>query len=488
MYNELILVLNQSYRKFKDKEKDSAFFLHFLAVLALKYMHDSKDKLYPFKPDASQTENLKVIFSQTQVPSKASLLDKVIGQITKKYAATMAVVFADISFREFIAGRKKETDTRLTALIEEIADLSLASAPEETGAAVEYLIEKFAEENFHKSGFLYTPRSISRLMAELSGLNETLRIYDPAAGLGTLLVQAARQGNIPDYKLYGQEINPQYTQLCRFNMLFNGLVKAEIETGNSLQDSKYTSGKKPILFDRVLTHPPFDIEALLPADPDLLFEDNEKNKPSLMVLEEPAIAYRKTREIHLSEDTTDEYSFLSHILASLHEDGKAVLIVPHGVLFKLGNAYVLRRHLVNRNIVEAVVDLPPNIFYSSKVNVSILVLNKKKSHSDILFIDASHNFEPDRRRNKLREEHRNEVAEAYHAFKSNRNFAHRASFQEVSGKNNDYNLTAKRYVKPSNQPGVVDLEPLKKNIDQLTTQLQSIRKELDEEINSFLLK
>lgn len=197
MYNDLILVLNQSYRKFKEKEKDTTLFFHFLAVLALKYIYDSKDKLYPFKPEVSQTENLKAIFSQTPVPSKAPLLDKAIGQLSKKYAATMAAIFEGISFRELIASRKKETDFRLTSLIEEIAELSLAAPPEETGAAVEYLIEKFAEEHFHKSGFLYTPRSISRLMAELAEVNDTVRVYDPAAGLGTLLIQAARVGNIP---------------------------------------------------------------------------------------------------------------------------------------------------------------------------------------------------------------------------------------------------------------------------------------------------
>ncbi|QHT66580.1 N-6 DNA methylase [Rhodocytophaga rosea] len=488
MYNDLILVLNQSYRKFKEKEKDTTLFFHFLAVLALKYIYDSKDKLYPFKPEASQTENLKAVFSQMPVPSKAPLLDKTIQQLSKKYAATMAVLFDNISFRELVGTRKKETDTRLTALIEEIGDLSLGASAEETGAAVEYLIEKFAEEHFHKSGFLYTPRSISRLMAELAEVNENIRVYDPAAGLGTLLIQAAKAGNIPDYKLYGQEVNPQYAQLCKYNMLFNGLLKAEIETGNSLQDSKFMSGKKPILFDRVITHPPFDIEALLPADPEQLFESTGHTKSPFMVLEEPAVAYRKSKEIHLSEDTTEETSFLSHILDSLQDDGKAAIIVPHGVLFKLGNAYALRKQLISRNMIEAVIDLPPNIFYSSKVNVSVLILNKKKKHSDILFIDASQNYEPDRRRNKLRTEHSKQVIQAYHAFKSSRNYAHRASIQEVTDKANDYNLTAKRYVKQTTKSSATDLEPLKKNIDQLTSQLENIRKELDKEINSFTVK
>jgi type I restriction enzyme M protein len=139
-------------------------------------------------------------------------------------------------------------------------------------------------------------------------------------------------------------------------------------------------------------------------------------------------------------------------------------------------------------MVEAVIDLPPNIFYSSKVNVSILILNKKKKHSDVLFIDASQNYEPDRRRNKLRNEHSKQIIQAFHAFKSSRNYAHRANIQEVSDKANDYNLTAKRYVKQITKPASSDLEPLKKNIDQLTIQLESIRKELEKEISSFLVK
>jgi type I restriction enzyme M protein len=491
MYDELILVLNQSYRKFKEKEKDPALFFHFLALLALKYIYDNKDRLYPFKPDASQAESLRLVFSPLSEASKAPLLDKVIGQLSKKYAATLAHIFENISFRELIAGKKKEADGRLSTLTTEIAELTFSTTAGSNsyaaviGSAIEYLIEKFAEENFHKSGFLYTPRSISKLMAELADLDESVRVYDPAAGLGTILIQAAFTGNLNDYKLFGQEANPMYAQLCRFNMLFYGLIKAEIETGNSLQESKFTSGKKLMQFDRIITHPPFLMESFLPSDPEQLFDKKTQKKSPIMILEEPAPVYKRNKESLEDRENAPNENFLTHILSSLTEDGKAVIIVPHGVLFKLGNAQMVRRQLVFANMVEAIIDLPANIFYSSKVNVSILILNKKKPHTNLLFIDASKLFQPDRRRNKLRDEHLKQILKAFTSFTTVNNYAYKATLQEITEKSNDYNLTAKRYVKETIKPAAQNLDTIRQNINQLSVQLETIRKNLEKEITSL---
>jgi type I restriction enzyme M protein len=491
MYNELILNLNYHYRKFKDKDKEPALFFHFLAVLALKYIYDTRNKLLPFKLESTIADSLQQIFRQSIRNSTATALDKSVSQISKKYKSTLAGVFTDISFRELASGREKAMEGKLNVLISEVAELDLSNASVdavhglEVGAAIEYLIEKYAEEHFHKSGFLYTPRSISKLMAELAGLEESMSVYDPASGLGTLLIQCSRVGNIPDYKLYGQELNPQYVQLCRYNMLFNGLIKAEIETGDSLQDSKFVSGKKLIAFDRVITHPPYQIETLLPAQPELIFEKDKETR-HLFLVEEPAVAYKTSNKNDLQVKSETQADFITHILQSLQEDGKAVLIVPHGALFKLGNAHTVRRYLIHKNWIEAVIDLPPNVFYSSKTNVSVLVLNKKKSHTDILFVDASGGFEPDRRRNKLRTEHTSYIKEVFDAFKTVKDYAHRASFVEVTDGNNNYNLTAKRYVRQTPALSGKDLQPLKEKIDGLSAELEKVQKAIEKELKHFI--
>ncbi|MDO1447454.1 N-6 DNA methylase [Rhodocytophaga aerolata] len=489
MYNDLILSLNHHYRKFKDKDKEPSLFFHFLALLALKYIYDTRNKALPFKLETSLADSLQQIFRQNTRSSVAVALDKVIAQLSKKYKSTLAGVFLDISFRELGNGKEKNLEAKLSSLISEVADMDLSSHEVDeahglvVGAAIEYLIEKFAEEHFHKSGFLYTPRSISRLMAELAGLNESTTVYDPACGLGTLLIQCSRAGGISDYKLYGQEIHSQYVQLCRFNMLFNGLIRAEIETANSLQNSKFVSGKKLLTFDRVISHPPYQIETLLPSQPELIFEKDKETR-HLFIVEEPAVAYKNNREA--SAPAQVEADFVTHILQSLQPDGKAILIVPHGALFKLGNAHTVRRYLIHKNYIEAVIDMPPNIFYSSKTNVSILILNKKKLHTDILFVDASTGFEPDRRRNKLRAEHTTYIREVFEAYKSVKNFAHRASFQEVTDNSNNYNLTAKRYIQHSHVPSEKDIEPLKKKVDSLTAELKKVRGAIDEELKYFM--
>jgi type I restriction enzyme M protein len=491
MYNELILSLNYHYRKFKDKDKEQSIFYHFLALLALKHIYDTRNRLTPFKLDTAIADNLQQIFRQNIRASVTAALDKSIGQISKKYKSTLSGVFTDISFRQLASGREKSMENKLHTLISELADLDMSNTTEDAihglavGAAVEYLIEKFAEEHFHKSGFLYTPRSISKLMADLAGLEEAMSVYDPASGLGTLLIQCNRVGNIPDYKLYGQEIHPQYVQLCRFNMLFSGLLRAEVETANSLQESKFVSGKKLMSFDRIVTHPPYQMETLLPALPELIFEKDKETR-HLFLVEEPAVAYRSPRESAQANPGEVQADFITHILQSLDEEGRAVLIVPHGALFKLGNAHTVRRYLVHKNYIEAVIDLPPNVFYSSKTNVSILVLNKKKTHTDILFIDASGRFEPDRRRNKLRTEHTSYIKEVFNGFKSVINYSHRASFQEVTNSSNNYNLTAKRYIRQDQTSTDKDLQPLREKIDSLSAELKKVQKSIEEELKNFI--
>jgi type I restriction enzyme M protein len=491
MYNELILSLNYQYRKFKDKDKEPSLFFHFLALLALKYIYDTRNRLTPFKLDTAIAENLQQIFRLNIRTSVTSALDKSVNQVSKKYKTTLSGVFADISFRQLASGREKSLESKLTALINEIADLDLGDTTEDAvhglavGAAIEYLIEKFAEEHFHKSGFLYTPRSISKLMAELACLEESMSIYDPASGLGTLLIQCNRVGQVPDYKLYGQEIYPQYVQLCKFNMLFGGLIRAEIETANSLEESKFVSGKKLMTFDRIVTHPPYQIETLLPAQPELIFEKDKETR-HLFLVEEPAVAYGNAKNNLHANAAGRQADFITHILQSLDIEGRAVLIVPHGALFKLGNAHTVRRYLIHKNYIEAVIDLPPNVFYSSKTNVSILILNKKKLHNDILFIDASAGFEPDRRRNKLRTEHTTYIKEIFDGFKSVKNYAHRASFQEVTDSSNNYNLTAKRYIRQGHIPTDQDLQPLRKKIESLSAELEKVKKAIEEELKNFI--
>jgi type I restriction enzyme M protein len=197
------------------------------------------------------------------------------------------------------------------------------------------------------------------------------------------------------------------------------------------------------------------------------------------------VAYKSTREALHIKPAEPEGDFITHILQSLQPDGKAILIVPHGALFKLGNAHTVRRYLIHKNYIEAVIDMPPNVFYSSKTNVSILILNKKKSHTDILFVDASGGFEPDRRRNKLRAEHTSHIREVFEAYKPVKNFAHRASFQEVTDSSNNYNLTAKRYIKHNHVSSEKDIEPLKQKIEVLTAELQKVRGAIDEELKYF---
>lgn len=487
MYNELVVSLNNSYRKFRERERDPAFFLHFLALLALKYVYDARDRMPSFRLDATLTALLQGLFDGKPDQAKLALPDQAVEQLIKKYPATIGGAFENISFQELTIHKPAAVRTRLLALMVELSELTLVSAApqagQETGAAAEYLVEKFAEENFHKQGFLYTPRSISTIMAELAGLDESVRVYDPAVGLGTVLIGCAHVGQLPDVKLYGQENHPVYWQLCKFNLLFNGLMKAEVELGDSLRQSRFVSGRQAMQFDRVITHPPFDTNELLPESAGQLFRQELHGQPSFLTLEEPAPDYRRSKVSPSVARDENKTSFLGHVLASLTDKGKAVLVVPHGVLFKVGTAYNVRKQLITQNLVEAVVGLPPNIFYSSKINVALLVLNKAKTTSDLLFIDASQYYQPDRRRNKLRTEHRARIIDTFKAFHSVKDYAHRATIAEVA--DNSFNLTVKRYVKQVALPSHEELQTSLHRIRLLTRQLQQLQRQVEEEMQYF---
>ena len=328
------------------------------------------------------------------------------------------------------------------------------------GDAYEYMISQFAAGAGKKAGEFYTPQEVSRILAEIVTLGHArLRnVYDPTCGSGSLLIRAANIGNAVE--IFGQEKNPTTYNLARMNMLLHGikLSNFKIENGDTLEADAF--GERQ--FDAVVANPPFSAEW---SAADKFNNDDRFSKAG-------RLAPRKTAD----------YAFILHMIYHLNDGGTMACVAPHGVLFR-GNAEgAIRRFLIeNKNYVDAIIGLPANIFYGTSIPTCIIVMKKcRKEDDNILFIDASKEFEKVKTQNKLREEHIRKIVETYRDRKEIEKYSHCATLQEIA--DNDYNLNIPRYVDTFEEEEPIDIKAVMAEIKEL----EAKRADLDKEIEGYL--
>lgn len=328
------------------------------------------------------------------------------------------------------------------------------------GDAYEYMISQFAAGAGKKAGEFYTPQEVSRILAEIVtlGHNRLRNVYDPTCGSGSLLIRAANIGNAVE--IFGQEKNPTTYNLARMNMLLYGIKFSnfKIENGDTLEADAF--GDKQ--FDAVVANPPFSAEW---SAADKFNNDDRFSKAG-------RLAPRKTAD----------YAFILHMIYHLNDGGTMACVAPHGVLFR-GNAEgAIRRFLIeNKNYIDAVIGLPANIFYGTSIPTCIIVMKKcRKEDDNILFIDASKEFEKVKTQNKLREEHIRKIVETYRDRKEIEKYSHCATLQEIA--DNDYNLNIPRYVDTFEEEEPIDIKAVMAEIKEL----EAKRADLDKEIEGYL--
>ena len=328
------------------------------------------------------------------------------------------------------------------------------------GDAYEYMISQFAAGAGKKAGEFYTPQEVSRILAEIVtlGHNRLRNVYDPTCGSGSLLIRAANIGNAVE--IFGQEKNPTTYNLARMNMLLHGIKFSnfKIENGDTLEADAF--GDKQ--FDAVVANPPFSAEW---SAADKFNNDDRFSKAG-------RLAPRKTAD----------YAFILHMIYHLNDGGTMACVAPYGVLFR-GNAEgAIRRFLIeNKNYIDAVIGLPANIFYGTSIPTCIIVMKKcRKEDDNILFIDASKEFEKVKTQNKLREEHIRKIVETYRDRKEIEKYSHCATLQEIA--DNDYNLNIPRYVDTFEEEEPIDIKAVMAEIKEL----EAKRADLDKEIEGYL--
>lgn len=381
--------------------------------------------------------------------------------------------------------KAKLPDERLLDLLEHFSTKTLSNAnvaPDVFGQAYEYLIKRFADLSRKKAGEYYTPRSVVRMMVEILDPQPGQTTYDPACGTAGMLIEviahAKEQGHDPRLlwgKLYGQEKTLTTASIARMNLLLHGVPEFNIVREDTLRAPAFHAGERLQQFDNAIANPPFSLKnwgrEAWEADP---WGRN-------LLGGTPPAGYA-------------DWAWIEHMVASVKPGtGKVAVVVPQGALFrgdvhsKSGdNEATIRREFIERDLIEAVIEMAPNLFYGTGLAPAILVLRTRKQHEragKVLFIDGSELFTKGRNQNTLEREHADRIVQAYQAFNVQGHFAHVASLDEVRAQ--DYNLTVARYIaKPQSETGT----SLEDAIEQLTAtwqQVQTSRARLEEELSKW---
>ena len=317
------------------------------------------------------------------------------------------------------------------------------------GDAYEYLINQFADDAGKKGGEFYTPRSVVRLIVELLQPREGMRICDPTAGSGGMLIYTAQYvreqgGDVRNLALHGQERNLGTLAIGKLNLLLHGLRSARLEAGDVIAEPGLVDPSGRLLsYDRVIANPPFSLKSwghdFAPNDPHHRFDRYGAVPPR----------------------TRGDLAFLLHMLAVTNAQGMVGVVMPHGVLFRGGAEGKIRRGIVEADLFEAVIGLAPNLFFGSSIPVAICVLNKSKPaerRGKVLFVDAAQPgcFRQGKAQNFMDAEHIARIVEAYRAFEEVDRFAHVADLEEMRG--NDFNLNISRYVDTTEAVEVMSIE------------------------------
>jgi type I restriction enzyme M protein len=452
--SELYSSLWQSCDELRGGMDASQYKDYVLVLLFVKYVSDR----YAGQP-----------FAPITIPPGASFADMValkgktdIGdQINKKILGPLASANKLSDMPDFNdptkLGSGKEMVDRLTNLIAIFENPSLdfsknrADGDDILGDAYEYLMRHFATESGKSKGQFYTPAEVSRIMAQFLGIrhaktsNDTT-VYDPTCGSGSLLLKVgdeASHGKDIKVTLYGQEKDSATSGLARMNMILHNNPTALIMQGNTLANPLFTDASGQLkTFDYVVANPPFSDKSWSTGlDP--------ANDP-----------HERFKHYGVPPAKQGDYAYLLHIVRSLKSGGKGACILPHGVLFRGNAEAVIRKNLVQRGYIKAVIGLPANLFYGTGIPACIIVLDKENAaaRKGIFMIDASKGFIKDGPKNRLRAQDIHKIVDTFTRQAESPRYSRMVSVAEISDPKNDFNLNLPRYIDSTEPEDLQDID------------------------------
>ena len=388
--------------------------------------------------------------------------DSTVGQDSEE---DFGGLFSDIDLASPKLGRTADDKNRLVSdvlLALNGIDFGLQDASEIDilGDAYEYMISQFAAGAGKKAGEFYTPQEVSQILADIvtTGKPRLKDVYDPTCGSGSLLLRTAQNGHAD--VIYGQEKNPTTFNLCRMNMLLHGVKynNFDIRNGDTLEANEFGDRQ----FDAVVANPPFSATWTAASK----FNSDDRFSSAGV----------------LAPQSKADYAFILHMIHHLNEQGTMACVAPHGILFRGSSEGKIRRFLIEKkNYIDAIIGLPANIFYGTSIPTCIIIAKKcRKQDDNILFIDASKEFEKVKTQNKLRKDHMEKIVETYRNRAEIEKYSHCATLQEIA--ENDYNLNIPRYVDTFEEEDEIDIQVVMREIKELEAQ----RANLDKEIEVYL--
>lgn len=360
----------------------------------------------------------------------------------------------------------KDKNSRLAAVLKGVADLDFgdfdSSHIDLFGDAYEFLISNYAANAGKSGGEFFTPQNVSKLIAQLALHKQASvnKIYDPACGSGSLLLQAKKQfdEHLIEDGFYGQEINHTTYNLARMNMFLHNINydKFNIQLGNTLTEPHF-GDEKP--FDAIVSNPPYSVKWIGSDDPTLI--NDERFAPAGV----------------LAPKSKADFAFVLHALGYLSAKGRAAIVCFPGIFYRGGAEQKIRQYLVDNNYVETVISLAPNLFFGTTIAVNILVLSKHKTDTQTQFIDASGLFDKKTNNNELSDRHIEEIMQAFDSKVDVAHFAKSVSFEAIAA--NDYNLSVSSYVEAEDNREVVDIAKLNAELKTTVARIDQLRKEID---------
>ena len=371
-------------------------------------------------------------------------------------------LFEDLDLNSTKLGRTTEARNDIIVRVLthlDAIDFELSNSESDVlGDAYEYMIGKFASGAGKKAGEFYTPQQVSKVLAKLvtTGKKRVLNVYDPTCGSGSLLLRVGKEVEVSEY--CGQEMNRTTYNLARMNMILHGVhySKFNLKQDDTLENPMH----KDQQFEAIVANPPFSAK--------WKGDDNPLN----------AQDERFSRYGRVAPKSAADYAFVQHMLYQLAENGTMACILPHGVLFRGGAEAVIREYIIkDMNALDAVIGLPANLFYGTSIPTCILVMKKcRTSPNDVLFIDASKDFEKEGTQNILTDEYVDKIVSAYRQRINIDRYSYVATMDEIA--ENDYNLNIPRYVDTFQAEARVDIAQVAKEIKEIDEQLSDADKQI----------
>lgn len=486
-----------------------------LSMLFLKYLDDTfdeymKDLEKKYEGNSVRIErakrNLPFVLEQEQrfsylyenrfSPKIGELINSALQGI-EDGNVELRGVFRSINFNsEAMLGNPQQKNTKLRTLLEDFKPLDLHPKEIETGVgedpadviggAYEYMIGEFASEAGKKAGSFFTPTMVSELMARLTAPRNDEAIYDPTCGSASLLIRTARQADVSKVAIYGQEMNGSSWSMARMNLFIHNIHvdSGNIAWGDSLANPMHLDSDGNLKqFDVIVANMPFSqdkwAEGFNPGGQ----REGEVNDDKKFKMTASLDKYHRF-DWGVPPASKGDWAFLLHMIHSLKSNGRMAAVVPHGVLFRGASEGQIRKTVIEKNLLDAVIGLPANLFYGTSIPACILVIKKNRATDDVLFIDASGKdaegkprYKKGKNQNLLEEQHIIDILNAYRNRTNIERFAHVASLSEIRA--NDYNLNIPRYVDTFVEEELIDIEEVQSNIARIKAELIEVEAQMD---------